>query len=165
MATTIRVPVDLRNPAITANAGNSFWTVLGLTDHDFGHWEFVQDVDGKIFGLAHVPANIAGTPAAKLIIILAANATSGVARMSVASDAVANDNESINPGALTGIAAVDITMPGTAYFTQEQSYTLAGAPAANDLLLVEIFHEGAHANDTLAVNLLVVEVYLEIDVV
>lgn len=165
MATTVRIPIDLRSPAVTANAGNSFWTVLGLTAHDFGHWEFLKDVSGQIYGLISVPTNLAVTPAAKIILSLAANATTGVTRMSVSSGAIAKTAESLNPATLTAIAAVDITVPATAYHTKEQSYTLAAAPVADDVLLVEIDHEGAHTNDTLAVNTLLTTAYLEIDVV
>lgn len=166
MATTVRIPIDLRAPGVTINAGNAFWTVEGLTAHDFGSWQFLPDVDGSIFGIAHVPKNIAGTPDAKIILVLAANSTSGnVTSMNVLTNAVAPDAEDIDPATLTGVGVVDITMPTTAFETKEQSYTLAGAPSADDLLIVEIFHDGDTGNDTLAENTIVAEAYLEIDIV
>ena len=164
MATTVRIPIDIRAPDIGTDAGNSWWTVLELTAHDLGHWEFLQDVDGSVYGEVHIPTNIAGTPAASLILVLAANATTGVTRWSVESGAIA-DGESFNPGSLTGIAAVDITVPATAYLLKEQSYTIAVAPVADDLLIVRLFHEGANANDTLAVNTLLIDSFLQIDLV
>lgn len=163
MSTSVRIPIDLRSPGITADAGNSFWTVLGLTAHDFGHWEFLQDVDGSVFGVAHIPKNVDPTPVAIITLILIANATTGITRMSVSTGAIADDAELFNPGSLTGIAAVDITVPGTAYHTKSQSYTLAAAPSADDILIVRIFHEGANANDTLSTNTILVEAFLDIN--
>ena len=166
MATTVRIPIDLRAPGVTINAGNAFWTVDGLTAHDFGSWQFLPNVDGSVFGIAHVPKNIAVTPAAKIILILAANNALGeITSMNVLTAAVAPDAESLNPGSLTGVGVVDITMPSTALETKEQSYTLAGAPSADDLLIVEIFHDGNKTEDTLAVNTILPEAYLEIDIV
>jgi hypothetical protein len=159
---TIRVPIQLNTPQVSANAGNAFWTVLGQTDWDFGHWEFVKDVKGKVYGTVTVPKNLAGTPAAKIKLVIAANATTGVTRLNVGTKDVA-DGESLNP-TLTDETAQDITVPATAYLRKDVSFTLTNAPAADDILIVEVFHEGDHANDTLAVNTLLLGAYLECDV-
>jgi hypothetical protein len=160
---TIRVPIDLRNPRVSTLAGNSFFTVVGLTDWDGGHWEFLKDVEGKIYGVVPVPKNLHGTPNAKIVLTLAANATSGVTRMQVGTFPPA-DAESLNPGALTDETAQDITVPGTARLRKDVSFTLTNAPVADDLLIVEIFHDGDHANDTLAVNTELWLAQLEVDV-
>jgi len=160
---TIRVPIDLRNPIASSLAGNSFFNVTGLTALDLAHWEFVKDVEGKIYGVVGVPTPLAATPNAKIILQLAANATTGVSTMQVSSKAVA-DAESFNPGSLDSETAEDVTMPSTAYDRKEVSISLTNAPEADDILLVEIFHDGDAANDTLAVNTLLVAAYLEIDV-
>jgi hypothetical protein len=159
---TVRLPIQITTPQVSANAGNAFWTVLGQTDWDFGHWEFVKDVKGKVYGTVTVPKNLAGTPAAKVKLVVCANATSGVTRLNVATKDVA-DGESLNP-TLTDETAQDITVPGTAYLRKDVSFTLTNAPAADDILIVEVFHEGDHANDTLAVNTLLLGAYLEVDV-
>jgi len=159
---TIRVPVDLRNPRVSSLAGNSFFSVLALTNWDAGHWQFVKDVDGKIYGAVAVPKNLAGTPNASLRLVTAYNATTGVSRWSVKSKDPA-DGETLD-ASFTSETAQDITVPGTAYFRKDVSFTLTNAPAADDLLLVEVFHEGAHANDTVAVNSLLFAAYLQCDV-
>lgn len=72
-------------------------------------------------------------------------------RFQVSTKAVA-DGETLNPGALTSETAQDITIPATAYFRKDITFTLTETLAANDLLIVEIFHVGSHTNDTVAVN-------------
>jgi hypothetical protein len=144
---------------VSANLGNSFWNVIGLTDWDAGHWEFVKDVDGKVYGEVRVPPGY--TSGGTLRLAIAANATTGVTRLVVGTKAVA-DGESLNPGSLTDETAQDITVPGTAYLRKDVTFTLTETLAANDLLVVEIYHNGAHANDTLAVNTLLVGAWLEV---
>jgi hypothetical protein len=160
---TIRVPVEFRNPRVSSLGGNCFWTVAGLTDWDAGHWEFVKDVEGKLYGVVAVPANLHGTPNAKIILLLAANATTGVTRMQVGTKDVAG-GESLNPASLVDETAQDVTVPATARLREDVTFTLTNAPAANDLLLVEVFHDGDHANDTLAVNTELYAALLEVDV-
>lgn len=155
-ATTPPVPVDLHTPRATTLAGNSFWTVTGMTDYDWGHWEFVKDVDGKLYGHALVPS---GKTTATLRLLVAANATSGVTRLNVGYSPIA-DAESLNPSALTDSTAQDITVPATAYLRKDVTFSLTGLAGA-DIVLVEIFHEGTHANDTLAVNTLLLGAWLE----
>jgi hypothetical protein len=155
-------PVALLNPRASTLSGNSFFTVLGLTDWDAGHWEFVKDVDGKIYGLVRVsPGYVSG---GTIRLAIAANATSGVTRLIVATKAVA-DGESFDPGSLTDETAQDITVPATAYLRKDVTFTLTETLAANDLLIVEIFHNGDSANgggnDTLAVNTLLFGAWLE----
>jgi hypothetical protein len=161
----IRIPVDLRTPDFTTNTGNSFWTSVGLTAHDFGSWQYLPNVDGSVYGQVACPTNISGTPAAKIVLVLMANSTAGqVSSMNVLTAFVAPDGESMNPGSLTGVGVVDITMPTVAYETHEQTYTLASQPTADDIIIVEVFHDGNKAADTLAVNTILVEAFLEIDV-
>lgn len=172
MGDTTRFPIDIRSPDLTGNPGNSFFTNTPLTaatpDFDLGHWEFVKDVDGAVFGLVRIPNVIGATPAAKIILTLAANATTGVSTMRVDARPIANDAESLDQALDTTVANQDVSMPATAYNTKEVSFTLPtsgnGFPvAAKDLLLVRIEHEGADADDTLAVNTLLIDAQLEID--
>jgi hypothetical protein len=148
---------------VSSLAGNAFYSVLGLTDWDAGHWEFVKDVDGKVYGVVRVPPAYASGGVIRLAI--AANATSGVTRLGVGTKAVA-DGESLNPGALTDETKQDITVPGTAYLRKDVTFTLTETLAADDLLLVEIFHNGDSSNgggnDTLAVNTLLLGAWLEV---
>jgi hypothetical protein len=158
-----RYPVQLHTPRSSSLAGNSFWTVLALTDYDAGHWEYVKDVDGIIYGQVTIPKILAPTANAKLLFDIAANATSGVTRLEVASKSVA-DGVTLNPGSLTTETAQDITVPGTAYFRKVVTFTLTETVAADSFLIVKATHRGAHANDTLAVNTLLFGVWLEVDV-
>lgn len=163
MAQTIRIPVDLGVPQQAANQGNCYFDMLNLTDHDFGVWTLVKDVNGKVYGRATVPKNLSGTTGSLVVALAWANsASSKVARVSVAYSPIAN-GESLNPGSLTDVTAQDLSVPTTAYQRTDATYSLTGL-AADDVLLVEVYHEGAHANDTVAVDTLVVEAWLECDV-
>ena len=155
------IPIDLRNPD---TSGNVFPNVVALTDWNAWVWEYVKDVSAKVHGIVRVPDALAATANASIVLEIVANATSGVTRMQVASAAVA-DGESVNPASLTNENAQDITVPGTAYFRKKITVplTLGGAPSAGDLLLVEVHHEGNHANDTLAVNTLLLGAWLKVD--
>jgi hypothetical protein len=165
--TTIRIPIDLRNPRVATLGGNAFFTVGALTAWDAARWEFVKDVEGRIYGVVPVPKNVAGTPAGKIILDIAASATSEVTRLTVATKAVA-DAESLNPAALTAETAQDITTPGTARLRKTVTFPAAGslteALAADDLLIVEITHNGNHANDTLTVNTELYAAFLQVDI-
>lgn len=160
---TTRIPIQLHTARASTLAGNSFWTVAAMTDYDWGRWEFVQDVEGKVYGSVMVPTNVAATPDAKVILVIAANATSGVTRLQVGVKDV-SDAESLNP-TLVDETAQDVTVPGTAYLRKDVEFNLTTDPAGEDILIVEVFHDGDHANDTLAVNTLLLGAYLEVDIV
>ena len=161
--TTIQIPIDLSLPV----DGNAFWLPVALTAYIQAPWQFLKDVNGKIEGKVRIPMNIAGTPNGKIKLVIEANATTGVTRLSILHKAIQTKatGESLNPASLTAITAQDITVPGTAYNALEVSFTITETLAAEDELIVEIYHEGAHANDTLAVNTLLFDAFLEIDVV
>ena len=159
---TIRIPIDLRNPRVASLAGNAFFNVLALTNYDAGIWDFVKDVQGKVYGFVTVPFNINATPNAKIVISIAANATTGVTSLQASSKNLA-DAATYNV-TFTAETRQDITVPATAYFRKDVSFTLTNAPAAKDELVVEIFHDGTQAADTLAVDTLLFDAWLEIDV-
>ena len=161
---TWRIPIDLQNPRITSLSGNCFPDVVALANIDKFMWKFVLDVDGKLYGQVQVPSNLAGTPAAAIVLVIGANDTSGVTRLNVATKSLSTDGESYN-ATLTSDTAQDITVPATARLTKEVTFTVGDLAniAANDLLLVEILHEGSHANDTLAVNTELVAAYFRVD--
>jgi hypothetical protein len=163
---TVKIPIDLRTPRLSTLAGNAFWTVKALTNIDQGVWEFVKDVDGKIYGVAPIPASIATVPNPMIVLIIGANATSGITRLNIATKFIAQDAESYDV-TLTNHTAQDITVPGTARLTKQTVFSTSGDfanIAANDILVVELFHEGSHANDTLAVNTELLDAYLLVDI-
>ena len=165
MATTVKIPLDLRNPRAASLAGNSWWSIKALTNIDVGFWEFLKDVDGKIYGVATAPPSLAASPAAKIVLLVGANATTGIARLNVATKCVADDAESVNV-TLTADTAQDITMPVTARLGKKVTFSLGDLAniAANDLVFVEILHEGSHINDTLAQNTELYEAWLVVDI-
>jgi hypothetical protein len=110
-----------------------------------------------LYGQVAVPDNY--TSGGVIRLLVAANATSGVTRLQVGTKAVA-DGESLNP-TLTDETAQDITVPGTAYLRKDVTFTLTETLADKDLLLVEVFHDGDHANDTLNANTLLFGAWLE----
>ena len=167
MGDTTRIPIDLELPRTNSLAGNSFYSpeYLSTADEDMGFWQFVFDVDGKIYGKVTIPNTIGATPAAKIILVISANATTGDSRLSCSALPTTN-GESLNRAKQT-VTAQDITVENVAFETKEVSFDLPTITAfpvvAKDILDIELFHEGAHANDTLAVNTLIKEAYLEID--
>ena len=165
MANTTPFPLNFRNPQVSANAGNSFWTVTGLTAWDAGHWEFIKAVQGNIFATVRVPDVIGAVPNARIFLSLAANATTGVAVVQIGSALVRNNDatRTWNPASLTNETAVSWTAPGTAYTRLDQSFTLTNQPAAGDEIIVEILHNGTNGSDNLAVNLLLMDAWMLID--
>jgi hypothetical protein len=157
------MPIHLSTPAssVTAIAGNAFWTAVALTDWDAGHWEFMKDLEGKLYGMVRVPEGMAST-AMNIILEISANATSGVTRLQVGHKCV-GDGESMNP-TLTDITAQDITVPGTAYLRKKVTFAVTDTPAAGDLIIVEVFHDGDHANDTLNANTILWGAWLDCQV-
>jgi hypothetical protein len=152
MPTTVPIPIDFRTPGLSALAGNSFWTPKALTALDLDTWEFVKDVDGKVFGIVEYLPTLDATPNARVLLSLGANAATGVTRLSVLTKAIANA-QSFNPASLTAIASQDISVPGTARTRFDATFTVATeVVAGGKMLYVCVFHEGAHTNDTLAVN-------------
>ena len=167
MATTVRLPVTLLTPQESANQGNAYYTVSGLTAYDAGHWELKNGVSGNIFGLVHVPHNLAATPNASLFLTCAANATTGNTVVQVKEQNIAA-GASFNPASLTAETAQTITVPATAYQRFDVHFPTSGSlgvtPVADDVLLVQVFRDGSNASDTLAVALWVVEAVLQVDI-
>lgn len=162
MSTSVRIPLDLNTPRISSLAGNCFWDVVALTDHDLGVWTFVKDVDGKLYGSVRVPQNLrSGGSGSILLVTMSANTTaSKVARWNIGAAAIA-DGETFNPGSLTDATSQDITMPTTAYLQKQITGFSLPTIIAGDEVIVGLFHEGAHGNDTHdTFNLLLLRAYL-----
>lgn len=166
MATTVRLPITLLTPQESSNQGNSYFTVAGLTAYDAGHWELKNGASGNVYGLVHVPHNLSATPNAGLILTCAANATTGNVMLQVKEGSI-SAGASFNPASLTAETEQTITVPATAYQRFDVTFPTSGnlgvTPAADDVLLVQVFRDGGNANDTLAVALWLVEATLRID--
>lgn len=154
------IGISFKNPRTQTLAGNSFATVIAFTNFDLEVIEFVKDVDGKFYGLAHIPAGYGTVTTAKVVFDIIANATTGVTTMQISTAPIADD-ETVN-ASLTSITARDVTVPGTAYKIERVTETLASVPVAGDVIVIEFFHEGTATNDTLAVNTQIVNAYMEL---
>jgi len=151
------LPVKLTNPRATTLQGNSFFTVAGLTAWDFGHWEFVKDVDGRIYGIVRLDG-IANTGNLKLSLVGANGA--GVTRIGLKSNQT-KDGIGINPASLvTSYTPQDVTV-AAGYIQRDISFGIGGL-ATYTILILEIIHEGSHANDTLAVNTMLLDASFEV---
>jgi hypothetical protein len=144
---TIQIPVPLFVPD---SSGNAYPALYDASPHRHLIPAFTLDVAGYWYGHVRVPQDYSSTP--KVILSIGANATSGVSRLAVSSYTAA-DAESYD-GTYTTETAQDITVPGTAYLRKDVTFDLTSGPAAGDDLIVRVDHEGAHANDTLAVDTL-----------
>jgi hypothetical protein len=160
---TAAYPVSLRNAQQNANPGNAAPNITAFTSYEGAYWLMLKDVDSHVYGSVYVPENLAGTPAAKIVIDVMANATSGVTRMGVLTKGVA-DGVTMDPSSLTAETEQDITVPGTVYFRKKITFTLTTPPTAGQLMIVDVYHHGAHANDTLAVDTFLLGARLVCDV-
>lgn len=167
MPTTIRIPVLWDQPRVSSQAGNCFRLPALRTNEDHGVWQFAKDVDGTLIGRVYLPPVINATPNAKLVLELAWNATTGVSRMQGGVNFQA-DNAVDWDAAITLETAQDITVPGTAYDRKKVTFPSSGnltdTPVGGDIGVVKAFHNGLHANDTVAVNTLLEAAWIEVDV-
>lgn len=142
---TKQVRIPLANPD---SAGNGYAALVSTANIRALVAAFVKDVVGDWWGILRVPQDYSS--GAAIVLSVAANATSGVTTMGVATKPVGN--ASAYDAALTAEADADISVPGTAYTRKDQSYTLTPTVAPGDDLLVRVRHNGTAVNDTLAVD-------------
>ena len=142
-------PVPLKLTTTDAT-GNGYAALLSTANIRQVIPAFLKDVVGDWWGLVRIPDNYSSAGA--VVISIAANATTGVTTMGLASNPVAN--AAGYDVALTSESDQDITVPGTAYFRKDVTFTLTPTLAAGSDLNVRIRHNGTAANDTLAVDTL-----------
>jgi hypothetical protein len=153
--TSVNVPVDLRNA--TKNAGFIPLVFAGIT---MGTWFYIKDVEATISGLVNIPSSFTEV-AINVALRSAADATSGDVRFEVASLALGNGDDP--DGTVTSETAQTIAVSGNVTVARfPTSGGLASSPAAGDILFVKLFHDGDHAADTLAQNLLLLSAWLEV---
>lgn len=159
---TIYIPIDIRNPQVSLNTGNSFFNVINLANvGDLGIWDFVKAVQGNLFGVCRLPPSINATPNAKIILTFMANAVIGNAVIQVGSKNI-NTSTSFNT-ALTLESPQTITVPVTAYERFDVTFSLTNPPNANDEMIIEILHNGTSGSETLATDLLLVDAVMAVD--
>lgn len=157
----VRIPINLTNPRASTLQGNTFFTVLGLTDWDAGAWGFVDVVDGKVYGWVGVPKNLEASPVAEIVLSIAGPLANDSVRLNVAT-AFVSEGDSFDPAALTDATAQTVAMPATAYLRKDATFTLASQPAAGDIMVVEIVRHGGAAGDTYPAIMYLVGAFLDI---
>jgi hypothetical protein len=145
-------------PRIPDSSGNGFPIFYNATPHRHLWYGFLKDVAGYWYGQFSVPQDYASGP--KIIMSMAANATTGNTRLAVSSFRTAN--AATYDGTYTTETAQDITLPATAYLRKDVTFTITTASIAiGDDISFRLDHEGAHANDTLAVDTLMSKAVFE----
>ena len=152
-----RVPVLIDTPDATGSAYPTLSTSNGFSNIRRLVPAFAKDIDSAWEGVVQVPQGFAS--GGKIVLSIAANATTGVTRL-IASTAPMADGEQLDT-AYTAETAQDITVPGTAKLRKDVTFTLTSSPAVGDAMAVKVTHNGAHANDTLAVDTLLWQVHFE----
>ena len=146
------IPVKIVSPRSRDLQGNSFFANAGFTNMDLGHWQFVQDVEGRIYGIARLSGSISSVN-----VRLSVTGDGGVARWAV-NYLAAKDGISMQ-AALTALAAQDISVPAS-FVQKDALFAIAGLSTFTALYL-EIVHDGAHANDTCPGNSILLDASLD----
>ena len=153
---TARVPLALTVPS---DDGNAYPYVLASTTRQM-YFALDFAADGRWHFRGMVPENYSSTPS--IVVVYCANNTtaSREARIAVEAAAIA-DAEDQDP-TLSTVETLDVTAPTTAYLQDRATFD-ASMPtlAAGDVLIGAVYRDADHANDDLAVDFLIAEVYLE----
>ncbi len=143
---SVHLPVNLTNPYLTADTGNSHPWLQAVTNADLGLWAFRKDVEGVVFGNVLIPPayDSGGT-----LVLALATPTAATGDVLLAVGTVAKgDGESLEPAGFTVETQQTVTIAaGTTL--ELVSFALTPTLAANDLVLVEVIRRGNLAGDTL----------------
>lgn len=147
-------PVSFQTPSAGA-----YWivTAIGATSFLAPRWEYSDATTSSVYGTVLVPAGVSN---ATLRFLLAANATTGNARVQgfVASAA---DGGALAAGTWNILnSATTVTMPGTAWLRKDLTFALSGLNGG-DILEVAFTRLGADGADTLAAALAMFGAWLE----
>lgn len=159
-------PLQVRVPRTQTLAGNSFSSVIALTNYDWEVWEFLPSVDGAVYAWLEVPQEIAGSPTQQVVLNWAANNTTAAKQVAwLVSVANVAAGSTLN-ASLTALTQANIAVPTTAYQRVSTAVTITNTLAAGDLLIIEIRRKGSDAvNDTLTtLNALLDSAYLALTV-
>ncbi len=141
--------------------GNSFYNVTALTNWFDGHWEYVKNTSAYITCMVRVPATIASTPNAQIVIEVAANdSTAGHTANFQTCDSRVPSGSSLNVGALSCATNQTYTTTATAYQRSTITYNVQSSVVANDILAIKI---AASTTGTAPVNNMQLWPYLKID--
>jgi hypothetical protein len=136
---------DQCSPGESSNAGNSFWSVVGFTNWDAGHWEFVLNTNADIYCSIRVPSNLTATPAQIIIDLASADNVAGHTATFETCDALTTTR---NPqvGSLTCAATQNYSSTTTAYAVTELAFNVQSSPTVDQILVVQIHQASGGAN-------------------
>ncbi len=143
---TKQIPVTLTAPDST---GNGYGLLVATANIRQVFPAFIKDVDGFWWGIVRIPEDYAA--AGTIILRVGANSTAGQVTSFIVSSKV-RDTAATWDTALTAETVIDTTMSTTAYRPTDITFTLSTTPVAGSDLIVSIEHNGARAQDTLAVD-------------
>lgn len=116
--------------------GNSFYSVLSLTNWLVGHWEFVTGQASFIIFSMRLPATVPSS--ANIVLeIFTGDSTAGHTANFQTSDAIVNTG-TMNVGSLTSAAAQTYTTTATAYQRVTQTFAVQSALVANGVLIIKV---------------------------
>lgn len=151
---TKQVPILVEAPD---SSGNGFAQLVSTANIRQLVPAFTQAVVGDWWGVVRIPQDYSSSGA--VILSVAANATSGVAVIGLASKPIANS--AVYDAALTAESDQNITMPGTAYTRTDVTFTLTPTLAAGSDLLIRMRLNGTSGSNTLAATLLMFNAVLQ----
>jgi hypothetical protein len=163
---THHLPLSCDSPDGT---GNAFFQPIALSSWTAGVYQFAPTVDGTVFCTIRIPATVAGSPNAAVILEWGANntaASKGVAWTVSTGKFASGSTADIS---LTAETQQNISVPTTAYQRIDTTFpaasNIATAVAAGDELVVKIVRKGSDGvNDTLTtLNALLFKASLRID--
>lgn len=133
---TFSIPLEHCAPDMT---GNSFPSVLALTNWFDDHWEFVHGAASFITCMVRIPQTVAVTPNASIILELAVNdATAGHTANFQTCDITIGASATINVGGLSCAGNQAFTTTATAFQRVTLTYAVQSTVAANNILVVKI---------------------------
>lgn len=149
MSTVIRIPVDIRSPEQTGLAGNSFWTINSGTVSQMGFWAFLGNTSGGsgtgvrstgaiVYGYVQIPSNADPGSIPKLIVALAASASSNAVCMFRVGTKEVQTGMAFDNASWQHENGQNWTAPATAWARQDLSFTLTSATTADAMLAIKI---------------------------
>lgn len=145
---TVRIPVTLDTPDSSGNGYPGLSTANGFSAVRRVIPYLTKLVDGTWEGAVEIPQNYAS--GGSVIVSGVCNATSGAVRLQVSTAVAANGVS--EDTAYTAETAVNHTVPGTAKFRDDTTFTLATTLVAGSTLNVKVARIGSNGGDTLAVD-------------
>jgi hypothetical protein len=135
--------IQLRN----AWSGNQYCMpyIYGLTAWEFWSWFFYAKQSGYLYCVVRVPP---GCTSASAIELNLTGSAAGIARFIVNYAQIAPGGN-LNFGAYTALTAQNLSI-AAGWTLVQATYPLGITPTAGSLLVLQIFHDGTNAADTLS---------------